>query len=55
MRISTSQIYQAGTRNLLDGQSSLYKTQNQLSTGKRFLSAEDDPVAAAQVNPKAGT
>ncbi len=49
MRISTSQIYQAGTRSLLDGQSNLYKTQNQLSTGKRFLSSEDDPVAAAQV------
>lgn len=49
MRISTSQIFQAGTRNLLDGQSSLYKTQNQLSTGKKFLSAKDDPVGAAQV------
>lgn len=49
MRISTSQIFQAGSRNLLDGQSKLYKLQNQLSTGKKFLSAQDDPVAAAQV------
>ncbi len=49
MRISTSQIYESGTRNLLDRQTSLYKIQNQLATGKRFLSAEDDPVAAAQV------
>ena len=49
MRVSTSQIYQTGTRNLLDGQSNLYKIQNQLATGKRFLSAQDDPVAAAQV------
>ena len=49
MRISTSQIYQSGARSLLDGQSSLYKLQNQLSSGKRFLSAQDDPVAAAQV------
>ncbi len=49
MRISTSQIFQSGSRGLLDGQASLYKIQNQLSTGKRFLSAQDDPVAAAQV------
>lgn len=49
MRISTSQIYQTGARNILDGQSSLYRLQNQLSSGKRFLSAQDDPVAAAQV------
>ena len=49
MRISTSQIYDAGSRNLMSSQSGLYKLQNQLSTGKKFLSAQDDPVAAAQV------
>lgn len=49
MRISTSQIYDYGSRSINDAQSSLYKTQNQLSTGKKFLSAQDDPVAAAQV------
>jgi flagellar hook-associated protein 3 FlgL len=49
MRISTNQIYQAGSSNLMSGQTSLYKLQNQLSTGKKFLSAQDDPVAAAQV------
>lgn len=49
MRISTNQIYDAGARSILDNQSSLYKLQNQLSSGKRFLSASDDPVAAAQV------
>ena len=49
MRISTSQIYDAGARSILDNQSSLYKLQNQLSSGKRFLSASEDPVAAAQV------
>ena len=48
MRVSTSQIFDAGARNLLDGQSSLYKTQNQLSTGRRVLTPEDDPVASAQ-------
>jgi flagellar hook-associated protein 3 FlgL len=49
MRVSTSQIYDAGSRNISNGQSALYKTQNQLSTGRRFLTPQDDPVAAAQV------
>ena len=49
MRISTSQIFDAGSRSIMDGQSALYKTQNQLSTGRRFLTPQDDPVAASQV------
>jgi flagellar hook-associated protein 3 FlgL len=49
MRISTNQIFHFGSKGLMDGQSSLYKLQNQLSTGKKFLSAADNPVAAAQV------
>ncbi|WP_263768708.1 flagellar hook-associated protein FlgL [Propionivibrio soli] len=49
MRISTSQIYDSGSSSIMDGQANLYKIQNQLSSGKRFLSAKDDPVAAAQV------
>ena len=49
MRISTSQMYQNGAASLMDGQSSLYKLQNQLSTGKKFLSAQEDPVGAALV------
>ncbi len=48
MRISTSQIYDAGTRGIQNGQSALYKLQNQLSTGRRVLTPKDDPVAAAQ-------
>lgn len=48
MRISTSQIYEAGTVNIQRNQSALYKLQNQLSTGRRVLTPEDDPVAAAQ-------
>ncbi|MDR0440617.1 MAG: flagellar hook-associated protein FlgL, partial [Candidatus Accumulibacter sp.] len=48
MRISTNQIFQTGSRHLLQGQSRLFKIQNQLGTGKKFLSAQDDPVAAAQ-------
>jgi flagellar hook-associated protein 3 FlgL len=49
MRISTSQIFQTGARELMGGQSNIFRLQNQLGTGKKFLSAADDPVAAAQV------
>lgn len=48
MRISTSQIYDTGALNIQRNQSSLYKLQNQLSTGRRVLTPADDPVAAAQ-------
>ena len=48
MRISTSQIYDAGSRNIQRNQSSLYKLQNQLSTGRRVLTPADDPVAASE-------
>ena len=48
MRISTSQIYDSGVASLQRGQSALYKLQNQLSSAKRVLTPEDDPVAAAQ-------
>ncbi|SDI04907.1 flagellar hook-associated protein FlgL [Propionivibrio dicarboxylicus] len=49
MRISTSQIYGTSAAGIMDNQSSLYKLQNQLSTGKKVQSAKDNPVAAAQV------
>ena len=49
MRISTSQIYDAGSRGILGSQSGLYRIQNQILSGRKFLSAQDDPVAAAQV------
>ena len=49
MRVSTSQIYALGTRSIMDGQSALYKTQNQLGTERRILSPKDDPVASAQI------
>jgi flagellar hook-associated protein 3 FlgL len=48
MRISTNQIYESGTLGIQSNQSGLYRLQNQLSTGRRILSPEDDPVAAAQ-------
>lgn len=49
MRISTSQIFNAGSRNILEGQAALFRTQNQLSTGRRILTPSDDPVGASQV------
>lgn len=48
MRISTSLLFDSGAMNIQRTQSATYKTQNQLSTGRRMLSPEDDPVAAAQ-------
>lgn len=48
MRISTSQIFDSGSLSIQRGQSDLFKLQNQLSTGRRFLTPADDPVAAAQ-------
>ena len=48
MRISTNQIYDTGALGIQRNQSTLYKLQNQLSSGRRVLTPEDDPVAAAQ-------
>lgn len=48
MRISTSMMYQTGTDQLGTLQSNLARTQMQLSTQRRMLSAADDPIAAAR-------
>lgn len=48
MRIGTSVMFQTGTNNMLDLQSSLFRLQNQLSTGRKVLTPADDPLAAAQ-------
>jgi flagellar hook-associated protein 3 FlgL len=48
MRISTSQIYDTGALGIQRNQQGLFHLQNQLSTGRRVLTPEDDPVAAAQ-------
>ncbi len=49
MRVSTPQIFDLAIRGVIDNQSDVLKTQQQLSTGKRILSASDDPIGAAQV------
>lgn len=47
MRISTSQMFYTGTTNIQNGQADLFKTQNQLSTGRRILTPKDDPVSSS--------
>lgn len=49
MRISTFQVFRQGTNSILDQQTRLFETQNQLSTGKRINSPSDDPISAARL------
>lgn len=49
MRISTSLMQQLGVNSLLDQQSQLSKTQQQLASGKSILTPSDNPSGAAQV------
>lgn len=48
-RISLLQTFNQGLRGMLNVQSKLYATQNQLATGKRVNQPSDDPVAAAKI------
>lgn len=48
MRISTQQLYSGGTNGIQRLQSNLYSLQNQVSTGRRIVTPQDDPVGAAQ-------
>ena len=48
MRISTANGYQVSLDSLMDRQSALSETQQQLTTGKRVNRSSDDPAAAAR-------
>jgi flagellar hook-associated protein 3 FlgL len=48
MRISTRSIYENATTQLNTLQSSMARTQTQLATNKRMLTAADDPIASAR-------
>lgn len=48
MRISTKSIYENATAQLNTLQSNMARTQNQLATNKRMLTAADDPIASAR-------
>lgn len=47
MRISSSTLYEAGVTSLNDQLAKLVKTQQQIASGRRILTPEDDPSAAA--------
>ncbi|TAL86743.1 MAG: flagellar hook-associated protein 3 [Rhodanobacter sp.] len=49
MRLSTQWLYQQSVSTMLNQQSALASTQNQVSTGKRINVASDDPAGAGQV------
>lgn len=49
MRISTNTLYDQGLARMQQQTTDLFKTQQQLSTGRRILTPEDDPVGAARV------
>lgn len=46
MRLSTNLIFERGTDSIVARQSELFKTQQQMATGRRVLTPADDPVAA---------
>lgn len=48
-RISLQQAFTQGLRGILNVQSQLFKTQDQVSSGKRVLTPADDPVAASRI------
>lgn len=49
MRITTNQLYDQNIRAIMENQSGLADTQQQLSTGKKINKPSDDPVGAAKV------
>lgn len=48
MRISTNTMYEVGSTRISELQSSLSKMQQQISSGRRIMTPEDDPVGAAR-------
>ncbi|GAA0367018.1 flagellar hook-associated protein FlgL [Bowmanella denitrificans] len=49
MRISTSQLFDRGINNILNGQGDLSDIQQRLASGKKLLRPSDDPVGASKV------
>ena len=49
MRIGTLQMFRQGLNSMLDQQTQLIRTQQQLSSGKRINNPSDDPTGAAQL------
>ena len=49
MRVSTHQVFQRSVNGILDAQSKVSATQEQIATGKRVNKASDDPAATASI------
>lgn len=49
MRMSTSTIFDLGVASIQQQTSAMVKTQQQIASGRRILTPEDDPVASARV------
>ena len=49
MRVSTNELFRLATLGVLEQQSTLSQTQQQLSSGKRILTPSDDPTGATQM------
>lgn len=49
MRVSTLQSFNLGLNSILDNQSQVNNTQQQVSTGRRVLTPADDPIAATKI------
>jgi len=49
MRISSLQIFNIANKGMVDANSALIKTAEQLSSGKRVLNPSDDPVASTKI------
>jgi flagellar hook-associated protein 3 FlgL len=49
MRVSTLQSFNKGLNSILDNQSQVNRTQQQVSTGRRVLTPADDPIAATKI------
>jgi len=49
MRISTAGMHRASVSAILENQTRLSKTQNQVATGKKFQNAAEDPIGATRV------
>ncbi len=49
VRLSTSMMFQSSMKTMMDSQNEVNRLQQQISTGKRLLSASDDPAAASAV------
>ncbi len=47
-RVSTSLVFKQGIDNILFAQSRMFKTQNELATGKRIVTPSDDPAGQVQ-------